>query len=208
MVRRQLVATAGLLGVVALGMAACSAVKPEELDAELAQVRSEFQAADNQLSGRIDGVEGRMGSLESDLRSMRNDFNTSMERMQGAIKFNVPVHFGFDEDEIRELDKPVLNRFAAVAKDFYGDATITVEGFADPAGGAAYNKQLGQRRADNVKRYLTTVGGLPADQVKTVSYGEDANRQIVPGARGPGMTGIENRRVALVIDFSGTARGM
>jgi peptidoglycan-associated lipoprotein len=203
-----LFATTALLGVVALALGGCSGVKPEELDAELAQVRSEFQASDNELSGRIDGVEGRMGSLESDLGSMRSDFNTTMERMQGAIKFNVPVHFGFDEHQIRELDKPVLNRFAAVVKEFYADATITIEGFADPAGSAAYNKRLGKRRADNVKTYLTTVGGLPADQVKSVSYGEDADRQVIPGARGPGMTGLENRRVALVVDFSGQARGM
>jgi peptidoglycan-associated lipoprotein len=207
MVRRHMLAATSLLGVVALGLAGCSAVKPEELDAELAQIRSEYQAADNELGGRIDALDARVGSLENDLRSLRNDFNTSMERMQGAIKFNVPVHFGFDEDVIRELDKPVLNRFAAVVKEYYADATITVEGFADPAGSAAYNTRLGKRRADNVKQYLTTVGGLPADHVKTVSYGEDADRQVIPGARGPGMTGIENRRVALVIDYSGAVRG-
>ncbi len=207
MVRRN-VWLAAAAGAVAIGLAGCNYVKPDEMDAELAQVRSEYQAADDQLSGRVDALDGRVGSLESAMSSLRNDFNTSMEKMQGAIKFNVPVHFGFDEDEIRELDKPVLNRFAAVVKDFYGDATVTVEGFADPAGSEAYNKRLGKRRADAVKAYLTTAGGLPADQVKTVSYGEDADRQVVPGARGPGMTGIENRRVALVIDYAGAVRGM
>jgi peptidoglycan-associated lipoprotein len=191
-----------------MGLASCNYVKPDEMDAELAQVRSEYQAADNQLSGRVDALDGRVGSLESAMQSLRNDFNTSMEKMQGAIKFNVPVHFAFDEADVRELDKAVLNRFAAVVKDFYGDATITVEGFADPAGSEAYNKSLGKKRADAVKGYLTTVGGLPADQVKAVSYGEDADRQVVPGARGPGMTGIENRRVALVIDYAGAVRGM
>jgi hypothetical protein len=43
--------------------------------------------------------------------------------------------------------------------------------------------------------------------VKAVSYGEAADRQVVPGARGPGVTGIENRRVALVVDYSGMVRG-
>jgi hypothetical protein len=37
-------------------------------------------------------------------------------------------------------------------------------------------------------------------QVKSVSYGESRNRQVVPGAKGPGDAGLENRRVALVID--------
>ncbi|KPK66289.1 MAG: hypothetical protein AMS21_02775 [Gemmatimonas sp. SG8_38_2] len=207
MVRRQVWLATAALGVVALGLAGCSAVKPEELDAELAQIRSEYQAADQQLSGRIDAVDGRVGNLESELSSLRNDFNTTVEKMQGMLKFSVPVHFAFDEAEVRELDKPLLNRFAAVVKEYYGDATVTVEGFADPAGSEAYNKSLGKKRADAVKAYLTTVGGLPADQVKTVSYGEDADRQVVPGARGPGVTGIENRRVALVIDYGGMVRG-
>jgi len=207
MVRRQVWLATAALGVVALGLAGCSAVKPEELDAELAQIRSEYQAADQQLSGRIDAVDGRVGNLESELKSLRNDFNTTVEKMQGMLKFSVPVHFAFDDAEVRELDKPLLNRFAAVVKEYYGDATVTVEGFADPAGSEAYNKRLGKKRADAVKAYLTTAGGLPADQVKAVSYGEEADRQVVPGARGPGVTGIENRRVALVIDYGGMVRG-
>jgi peptidoglycan-associated lipoprotein len=210
MVRRHVrLATGAVIGVfgLALTSVSCSAVKPEDLNAELAKVREEMRAGDDQLSSRIDELDGRVSSLESALQSLRNDFNTTVEKMQGLLKFNVPVHFAFDEAELRELDKPVLDRFAAVVKEFYADATITVEGFADPAGSEAYNIRLGKRRADAVKQYLTTRGGLPADQVKTVSYGEAANRQVIPGARGPGITGIENRRVALVVDYAGAVRG-
>ena len=148
-----------------------------------------------------------MNSLESDLRALRNDYNATVERMQGMLKFNVPVHFAFDEAEVRELDKPVLDRFAAVVKQYYADALVTVEGFADPAGSEAYNVRLGKSRADAVKQYLTTAGGLSPDMVKTVSYGEAADRQVMPGERGPGVTGIENRRVAMVIDYGGQVRG-
>jgi peptidoglycan-associated lipoprotein len=130
-----------------------------------------------------------------------------MEKAQGMLRFNVPVHFDFDKADVRELDRPVLDRFADVVKEFYADALVTVEGFADPAGSEAYNISLGKRRADAVKSYLTTAGGLTADQVRSVSYGEAANRQVVPGARGPGVTGIENRRVTLVIDYGGSVRG-
>lgn len=191
----------------ALGLGCAAGVKPENMDSELARLREEMRTGDGQLSGRIDQLSSRVGNLESELQSLRNDFNVSMERMQGMIKFNVPVHFDFDKANIRDLDRPVLDRFAAVVKEFYGDAMVTVEGFADPAGSEAYNMRLGKRRADAVKSYLTTTAGIPADRVKSVSYGESANRQVVPGARGPGMTGIENRRVALVVDYSGQVRG-
>ena len=204
---RLVAAVFGAFGL-AIGSVSCASVSQEDLDAELAQVRQEYQSADGQLSGRIDALDRRVGSLENELRSLRNDFNTTVERMQGMLRFNVPVHFGFDEAELRELDKPVLTRFAAVVREFYGDALVTVEGFADPAGSEAYNQRLGKQRADAVKGYLTTMGGLSADMVKSVSYGESADRQVVPGARGPGMTGVENRRVALVIDYGGAVRGM
>jgi len=199
-------AVIGALGLT-LGLSGCATVSPDDLDAQLAQVRQEYQQADQQLSGRIDELDSRVSSLESAMQSLRNDFNAQIERMQGAIRFNVPVHFDFDEATIRDLDRPILDRFASVVKEYYGDALVTVEGFADPAGSEAYNQRLGKRRADAVKQYLTTTAGLSPDMVKSVSYGESADRQVIPGARGPGVTGIENRRVALVIDYGGMVRG-
>jgi peptidoglycan-associated lipoprotein len=121
------------------------------------------------------------------------------------LKFNVPVHFEYDSSELREGDRPVLDRFASVVTEYYPGALITVEGFADPSGSAAYNLQLGRRRAEAVQEYLATAGGFGADRLKAVSYGEVRNRQVVPGAKGPGEQGIENRRVALVIDHAAIA---
>ena len=54
-----------------------------------------------------------------------------------------------------------------------------------------------------MKEYLgSSLGGAT---VRAVSYGETRNRQITPGAQGPGEEGLENRRVALVIDYTGTS---
>src|SRR3546814_2157729 len=86
---------------------------------------------------------------------------------------------------LREQDKPFLNEFASVIREHHPNVLVTVEGFADPAGSAAYNKRLGQRRAEAVREQLVQAGGLSADKVRAVSYGEDANRQVVAGAWGP-----------------------
>jgi peptidoglycan-associated lipoprotein len=115
------------------------------------------------------------------------------------------VHFDFASSELREDDRPVLDRFASVVTEYYPGALVTVEGFTDPSGSAAYNLQLGKRRAEAVQEYLATSGGLTADNLKAVSYGEVRNRQVVRGAQGPGEQGIENRRVALVIDHAAVA---
>ena len=199
-------------GLVAIGslflLSACAHVKPEEMEAELNRVQAELQdeiregdrAVEERLGNRIDGVEGRLAGLENDLEELRRDYNVTVERLESAIRFNTPVHFAFDDATVRAEDRELLDRFADVVQGYYEGATITVEGFTDSAGSPAYNRQLGERRAEAVKEYLVNQG-LAADQLRTVSYGEDQNRQLVPGAYGPGSDGWQNRRVAMVIDF-------
>ena len=89
---------------------------------------------------------------------------------------------------------------------YYDRAIITIEGFTDSSGPAEYNLQLGERRAEAVRDYLESAG-IPADRMRTVSYGEAGNRQIDSAAQGPGNTGWQNRRVSMVIDFNEAAEG-
>ncbi|HET8625167.1 MAG TPA: OmpA family protein [Gemmatimonadales bacterium] len=209
--RRIPVATAVLIG--ALGVAGCAAkVTRKDFDAEMVKIREEMQASDRQLGSRVDSVsqltadhQRRLDALEQELQSLRKEYNVSIERLQGMLKFNVPVHFDFDRAELRESDRPVLDRFSAVAREYYPEAVITVEGFADPAGDAAYNRRLGKRRGETVREYLAGAGQLGADRLRVVSYGEARERQVVPGAERD--QGLPNRRVALVIDYAGTGSG-
>lgn len=199
-----------VLGVaLVFSLPACASVNQEDLDARLDDLRGEMQQGDqanrqqiDQLSQRVGTVESRIDALERDLRSLNTEFGSAMERLETALRFAVPVHFGYDEAEIREQDQELLDRFASVIGSYYGDATITVEGFTDPAGTEEYNLQLGQRRADAVRQYLIETGGLNAENLRAVSYGEDTSRLVRPDGQGPGDTGMENRRVALVVDLS------
>lgn len=165
-------------------------------------------------------LETRMSTIESDMAGMRNDINalrqsmTDLERrvgahvedddMHGAMRVALPVHFDFDAAEIRDVDRPILDAFAAGIRNSYPDALVTVEGFSDPAGTEAYNMRLSRNRAANVRTYLVETGGLNADMVKTQAFGELQARQVNPGAQGPGQSGIENRRVTFLIDYSGS----
>jgi peptidoglycan-associated lipoprotein len=165
-------------------------------------------------------LETRMSTIESDMASVRNDVSalrqsmTDLERrmgahvedddMHGAMRVALPVHFDFDAAEIRDVDRPILDAFAAGIRNTYPDALVTVEGFSDPAGSAAYNMRLSRERAGNVKTYLVETGGLTDEMVKTVAFGELTARQVNPGAQGPGQSGIENRRVTFLVDYSGS----
>lgn len=191
--------------------AACSTVSPEEMDTGLqalrAEMMEEMQAGDaavsDQLGGRIAAVERRMAALESDLQQMESDFEVSIARLEDQLRFNVPVYFAFDDATVEAEDEAVLNRFGSVAREYYPDALITVEGFTDASGSAEYNLQLGERRASAVAAYLVGSSDLVDERVRAVSYGEDTRRLVMPEGFGPGAPGWENRRVVLVIDHDG-----
>lgn len=193
---------AGMFATVAAASACTPKVTRDEFNSEVAKIREEMQTGDQQLGTRVDSLDGRVNALEQELAAFKSEYNVSIEKMKGAMKFNVPVHFDFNESALREADRPVLDRFANVVQEYYPNAVVTVEGFADPAGSRAYNEQLGMRRAEAVRDYLTSNGTISNASFRTVSYGEATNRQVVPGAKGPGDAGVQNRRVALVIDYA------
>lgn len=198
--------TQGVAMVAVFGLVGCGYAKRDDVNAQFAQLRGEMEQEHQQIDGRIDQVDGRLNTLETrtaaleqDLQSMREEFAAQIEELEGMLAFNVPVNFEFDAADVRDQDRPVLDRFAAVVMEYYPGAVITVEGFTDPAGSAAYNRRLGQRRAEAVKEYLVQQG-LLGDRIRTVSYGESTDRLINDG-RGP-EAGLENRRVTLVIDYA------
>lgn len=205
--RVTMAAIVGLAGLTA----GCAHVTPKDLNASLGTMRAdlerEIKAGDDSVSsklgGRMDSLEGRVSALEQDLKSLHDQFNVTVERMQGQLRFDVPVYFGFDSASVSPTGKAALDRFGQVAEKYYPKAVITVEGFTDPAGSAAYNLRLGQRRADAVMAYLSGSGGIPKDQLRAVSYGENTKRLVRPGVKGPGRAGWQNRRVVMVMDDAG-----
>jgi peptidoglycan-associated lipoprotein len=81
---------------------------------------------------------------------------------------------------------------------------VTIEGFADPAGSVAYNRELSQDRAENVLGYLVNAG-LSAASLRAVGYGE--TRQVVEGAEGDMPGAASNRRVVFVVESAERSGG-
>lgn len=81
------------------------------------------------------------------------------------------VHFDYDRADIREADRSVLAKNAEALKRF-DFMKVTVEGHCDERGSVEYNLALGERRAKAAYDYLVQLG-VPADRLKTVSYGKE-----------------------------------
>lgn len=183
--------------------AACAHVGQEQFDAEFAALRAEMEQntsdSDRRTEARMARLEARLDGLARGLSELEREFDVTVQRLETAVRFDMPVYFGFDKANLRPEDLPVLDRFAGVVGEYYPDALLTVEGFTDPSGSATYNLALGQRRAEAVQRYLVESEIFPPEHVRAVSYGEDVNRLVAPGQGGP-QSGWENRRVVLVIE--------
>jgi peptidoglycan-associated lipoprotein len=81
------------------------------------------------------------------------------------------IHFDFDKEEIRDADRAILTKNADALKRF-DFLKVTVEGHCDERGTVEYNLALGERRARAAYDYLVSLG-VPADRLKTVSYGKE-----------------------------------
>ena len=179
-----------------------------QLERGLAEQRAALEAeeaaraaGDQQLAGDMEQVEQQMAAdismLRTDLATMDTEFGTKLTQLEEGMQLAVPIHFAFDQASVRDDADPMLDRFADLIQRHYPAATITVEGFTDPAGPETYNRQLAQRRAEAVRQELVS-RGLPETQLRAVGYGEE--RQVVPNAAGSAYGAELNRRVVFVIE--------
>ena len=82
-----------------------------------------------------------------------------------------PIFFELDSSELSAEAQKALDGNAALLKR-YPSWTVTVEGHCDERGTAEYNLALGERRAITARAYLVSLG-IPAERVRTVSYGKE-----------------------------------
>ncbi len=82
-----------------------------------------------------------------------------------------PVFYGLDQDTIDDAGQQALNGNATLMKK-YPSWIVTIEGHSDERGTAEYNLALGERRALAARNYLVSLG-IPADRLRTVSYGKE-----------------------------------
>jgi peptidoglycan-associated lipoprotein len=82
-----------------------------------------------------------------------------------------PVFFELDSSDLSAGGQKALDENAVLLRK-YPSWTVTVEGHCDERGTAEYNLALGERRAITARAYLVSLG-IPADRLRTVSYGKE-----------------------------------
>jgi peptidoglycan-associated lipoprotein len=85
------------------------------------------------------------------------------------------IHFDYDKSDIRPVDQPILQADATALKQIFSmdpNFVVTIEGHCDERGSAEYNLALGDRRAAATRDALVALG-VPAEKLKTISYGKE-----------------------------------
>jgi OmpA-OmpF porin, OOP family len=100
------------------------------------------------------------------------------------------VHFGFNKDNLTKEAKEAIDQLAASVATTKG-YIITVEGATDSVGGADYNYDLSQRRANAVIQYLAAEKSVPAYKIYLIGLGKDKPVESNKTAEGR----AKNRRV-------------
>ena len=104
------------------------------------------------------------------------------------------VLFGYDSVDLSPEARATVEKWARVLNQA-GGTRVAIEGHCDERGTREYNLALGERRANSVRNYLTSLG-IPAARVQTISFGKE--KPVVVGSNE--QSWAQNRRGVLAID--------
>jgi len=162
-----------------------------KLEAERAE--KEAREAKERELARIREEEAKQpagGELEKSLVAKRE---RGIEGEVFETKLLKDIHFDFDKYDIRRGDEEILRENAALIKK-YPKVKIQIEGHCDERGTVEYNLALGERRANNAKKYLVSLG-IASNRISTISYGKE--KPLDPGRNEEAWA--KNRRAHIVL---------
>ncbi len=108
-------------------------------------------------------------------------------------------HFDYNSTAISENGRTILNNNIMGMKN-NPKLKLLVSGYTSASGTPEYNQDLSERRAESVKAYLVTLGGIDAGRITTVGYGEShpAQHEVNPSDR-LSPAALANMRVVVEI---------
>jgi peptidoglycan-associated lipoprotein len=188
---------------VSLGACATSRSVDERIAASQAQTNNKIES----VASQVEDLQQRQQQTDVKLEQLSQSAQEALRRAQEAgvlARGNVVFEQSFSEDRIKfklgsaDLDaaaKTALDEFGTRVKGLTSQYFIEIQGHTDDSGTEKYNEELGQRRAESVRRYLSRQHQLPLARLSTISYGD-----TLPLESNRTRTGrAANRRVVMVV---------
>lgn len=186
-----------------LGACASSKSVDEKIAASQATTNQRIES----VSSQVEDLQQKQQQTDVKLEELSQSAQEALKRAQEAgvlSKGKVVFEQSFAEDRIKfklnsyELDataKASLDEFAGRVKGLSDQYFVEIQGHTDDTGGERHNEDLGQDRADAVRRYLSREHKLPLARMSTISYGDTLPLESNKTKAGRSA----NRRVVLVV---------
>ena len=152
----------------------------ENQDVQIADERQRREEAEKKLAQAMTDL-SKFASVKQETRGT-------------VITLSGGVLFASAKSELLPAAELKLNTVAEALTQQDPDSKIVVEGHTDSQGGASYNQELSQRRAETVRAHLVS-RGIAADRVTAQGFGP--TRSIADNKSTEGRA--NNRRVEIVV---------
>ena len=189
--------------IAAMGLSLAGCATTTDVDKKIESVETQFE----DLQEKQKATEGKVGEQGKQIEQISQSAKEALQRAQEAgvlAKGKILFQQSFSEDRVRfkvnsfevtKDAKAALDEFAAKIKGLDKGVYLEIQGHTDDTGGADYNDQLGQQRAEAVRRYLAREHKLPLGRISTISYGDTQPVETNKTAKGR----AQNRRVVIVV---------
>ncbi|MGQ2990686.1 MAG: OmpA family protein [Brevundimonas sp.] len=173
---------------IALGFAATGCASHKFVRENVAVVDARVDATDQRVA-QVEGTAGEALQRATDAHKLaEGKFLYQVVLSDDSVKFPTNAH---------ELSPEAQQRLAELAQRLKAEnrnVYLEIQGHTDATGAPAYNEELGEQRAEAVRRYLSR-DGIALNRMSTISYGAEA--PVAPNDTREGRA--QNRRVAIVV---------
>jgi peptidoglycan-associated lipoprotein len=157
------------------------------------------ETAGQQNTTRLGEHDARLGQLDQATREALERANAAGKLAEGKFLYSIvlsddSVKFPVNRHELSPEAQTRLADFANRLKGENKNVYLEIQGHTDATGPANYNDQLGQARAEAVRKFMSKQG-IALNRIGTISYGEEM--PVAPNETPDGRA--QNRRVAIVV---------
>ena len=151
------------------------------------------------VDGRVTTVETRVVAVEGTAKDALDRATAAGKLAEGKFLYQMvlqddAVKFDLDKADLSPEAESRLAAFVEKLKAENRNVYVEIQGHTDASGPEAYNDQLGEARAEAVRKYLSQQG-VALNRMATISYGE--SEPVAPNETPEGRA--QNRRVAIVV---------
>jgi outer membrane protein OmpA-like peptidoglycan-associated protein len=191
-----------LVGIVGLGGCATKRFVGEEVSKSSAAAEKRI----SEVQSQVETAQSRVREHDTKLAELDKTTRDALERAEAAGKLaegkfvyslvlsDDAVKFPINRHELSKDAQAKLTEFAERLKSENKNVYLEIQGHTDSSGPDMYNLELGEARAEAVRRYLSKQG-IALNRMSTISYGEEE-----PVTKNTSRKGrAQNRRVAVIV---------